>query len=58
MFNRGNSGQPMTGGRFIAVSKPSRAEGVGRALQIAFRDGFELPAEMRGYLDRLNGIKL
>jgi hypothetical protein len=44
--------------RFVAVSKPSRAEGVGRALQVAFRDGFELPAEMRGCLDRLESIKL
>jgi len=48
----------MAEGRFIAVSKPSRAEGVGRALQIAFRDGFELPADMRGSLDRLDSIKL
>lgn len=58
MFNRGSSDQPMTEGRFIAVSKPSRAEGVGRALQVAFRDGFELPADMRSCLDRLDRITL
>ena len=48
----------MTEGRFIAVSKPSRAEGIGRALQVAFRDGFELPADMRSCLDRLDRITL
>jgi hypothetical protein len=57
MFNRGHSGHPMTGDRFTAVSKPSPAEGVGRALQIAFRDGFELPSDMRGYLTKLDAIK-
>jgi hypothetical protein len=46
----------MPGGRFVAVSTPSPAEGVGRALQIAFRDGFELPAEMRDFLDKLDRI--
>lgn len=44
----------MTTGRFIAIAKPSPAEGVGRALQIAFRDGFELPADLRSYIDRLD----
>ncbi|WP_157033010.1 hypothetical protein [Sphingomonas changbaiensis] len=48
----------MMDGRFIAVSKPNRAEGIGRALQVAFRDGFELPAEMRGYLDKLDHVAL
>ncbi|HEU4968226.1 hypothetical protein [Sphingomonas sp.] len=46
----------MSGGRFIAVSRPSPAEGVGRALQVAFRDGFDLPADMRACLDRLDRI--
>jgi hypothetical protein len=46
----------MPPGQFIAVEKPSRTEGVGRALQIAFRDGFELPDDMRGFLDRLDRI--
>lgn len=54
MFNRGYSERPMNEGRFIAVSKPSKAEGVGRALQVAFRDGFELPADMRALLDKLD----
>jgi hypothetical protein len=58
MFNRGHSKHSVSEDRFVAVSKPSRAEGVGRALQVAFRDGFELPAEMRGCLDRLESIKL
>ncbi|MVO77117.1 hypothetical protein GON01_04085 [Sphingomonas sp. MAH-20] len=48
----------MTGDRFIAVSRPSPAEGVGRALQVAFRDGFELPADMRACLDRLDRITI
>ncbi|MFD1612526.1 hypothetical protein ACFSCW_12015 [Sphingomonas tabacisoli] len=48
----------MTESRFIAVSTPSRTEGVGRALQVAFRDGFELPAEMRAALDKLEAISL
>ena len=57
MFNRGHSERSLTEGRFIAVSRPSRSEGVGRAMQVAFRDGFELPADMRGYLNRLDSIK-
>jgi hypothetical protein len=56
MFNRGQKDRTMPGGRFVAVSTPSPAEGVGRALQIAFRDGFELPAEMRDFLDKLDRI--
>jgi hypothetical protein len=31
---------------------------VGRALQVAFRDGFELPADMRDYLDKLDRIAI
>jgi hypothetical protein len=58
MFNRGPKERMMTGDRFIAVSRPSPAEGVGRALQVAFRDGFELPADMRACLDRLDRITI
>jgi hypothetical protein len=58
MFMRGHSERSLPESHFVAVSKPSRAEGVGRALQVAFRDGFELPADMRPYLDRLDSIKL
>lgn len=43
-------------GRFVAVGKPSGSEGVGRALQIAFRDGFELPPELRACIDKLDRI--
>ena len=55
MFNGRSTSEPkMTTGRFIAVAKPSPAEGVGRAVQIAYRDGFERPPEFRVYLDRLS----
>jgi hypothetical protein len=43
--------------RFITIARPSKAEGVGRALQAAYRDGYDLPAEMRAYLDRLDEIR-
>ena len=43
---------------FIAISKPSQGEGVGQALQAAFRDSFDLPADMRGYLDQLDRIAI
>lgn len=58
MFNRGFDERPTSEGRFVAVSRPSRAEGVGRALQIAFRDGFELPSDMRACLAKLERIAL
>jgi hypothetical protein len=58
MFNRGSDQRTMSEGRFIAVSMPSRSEGVGRALQVAFRDGYELPADMRAMLDKLDRIRL
>ncbi len=47
----------MTEGHFIAVPRPSRAEGIGRALQAAFRDGFQLPADLQNYLERLDRIR-
>jgi hypothetical protein len=56
MLNRRYNERDMTEDRFVAVSRPSRAEGVGRALQVAFRDGFELPADMRSALDKLDRI--
>lgn len=49
--------QNMAEGRFIAVSRPSRAEGVGRALQSAFPDCVQLPTEMLGCLDRLDRVR-
>jgi hypothetical protein len=49
--------QDMTEGHFIAVPRPSRAEGIGRALQAAFRDGFQLPADLQNYLERLDRIR-
>lgn len=57
MLNRvTNNGEGVAQDRFVAVEKPSEAEGVGRALQAAFRDGFELPTELRECLDRLNRV--
>lgn len=58
MFNRGSNERSMSEGRFIAVSMPSKAEGVGRALQVAFRDGFELPPDMRAMIEKLDRISL
>jgi hypothetical protein len=49
--------QTMSEGNFVAVSRPSRAEGIGRALQAAFRDGFQLPAEMESCLNRLDRVR-
>lgn len=43
--------------RFIAVASPSRAEGVGRALQIAFRDGYQLPADLQACVSKLDRIR-
>ena len=55
MFNRGKDKEDaMSHGNFVAVPMPSREEGIGRALQVAFRDGFDLPADMRACLDRLD----
>jgi hypothetical protein len=49
--------QDMPEGHFFTVLRPSRAEGVGRALQAAFRDGFQLPADMQHSLDRLDRVR-
>lgn len=42
--------------RFIAIATPCKAEGVGRALQLAFNNGIELPADMLDCLARLDQI--
>ncbi|HEV2568530.1 hypothetical protein [Sphingomonas sp.] len=49
--------QEMQEGQFIAVSLPSRSEGVGRALQAAFRDGLPLPADMQRCIQQLDRIR-
>jgi hypothetical protein len=57
MFNGGNTKERIVSqNRFIAITKPCPAEGVGRALQVAFRDGFELPADMLACLAKLDQI--
>ncbi|NNM76951.1 hypothetical protein HJG53_08565 [Sphingomonas sp. ID1715] len=58
MQQRSPREQEMMEGNFVAVSRPSRAEGVGQALQSAFRDGVQLPSEMQRCLQQLDRIKL
>ena len=59
MFSRvGHEEENMPQDRFIAVETPSTAEGIGRALQAAFRDGFELPPDLRASLEKLESIRL
>lgn len=48
----------MLEGRFITILTPSKAEGVGRALQLAFGNGFDLPADFRACLDRLDRVQV
>lgn len=43
--------------RFIAVARPAESDGIGRALQVAFRDGFELPPEFQDCLKKLDRIR-
>jgi len=43
--------------RFIAVSRPAETDGVARALQVAFRDGYELPTEFQQCLQELSRIR-
>lgn len=43
-------------GRFIAVAGPCRSDGIGRALQVAFRDGIDLPADIQACLAKLDRI--
>ena len=56
MFSNGHGKETEMQGRFMAVGRPSDADGIGRALQVAFRDGFELPADMRACLAKLDRI--
>lgn len=58
MISRRNKEMDMPEERFIAVSRPSRAEGVGRALQVAFRDGHQLPADMQCCLEQLDRVRV
>lgn len=59
MFNRDiNSERDKMTGRFISVEKPSPAEGIGRALQFAFRDNRAMPLEICDYIDRLDLIRI
>ena len=46
----------MQDNRFIAVPRPDPAEGVGRALQVAYREGPDLPSELRSYLEVLDRV--
>lgn len=43
--------------RFIAVARPHPAEGIGQALQVAYRDELDLPSEFRSCLERLDRLK-
>lgn len=43
--------------RFVAVARPADSDGIGRALQVAFRDGYELPPEFQDCLNRLDRIR-
>lgn len=44
----------MQDSRFVAVERPGRAEGIGRALQSVYRNGHDLPHEIQMSLQRLN----
>jgi hypothetical protein len=54
MFHHDDKDREMQNSSFVAVARPHPAEGVGRALQIAYRDGCELPGELRKYIERLD----
>lgn len=43
--------------RFTVIEPPSRAEGIGRALQIAYRDGYALPRDLELYVTRLDRLR-
>jgi hypothetical protein len=57
MTVRANKEIMMPDDRFIAVAPPARSEGVGRALQIAFRDGHQLPPELQACVNKLDRIR-
>lgn len=56
MFREEFRGREMQDSRFIAVEPPSPAEGVGRALQAAFRDLNDLPTELRRCVQKLDNV--
>lgn len=58
MFHGKFKGSEMRHSRFVAIARPHPAEGIGRALQVAYRNGQDLPAEMCGYLERLRLVPL
>ena len=43
--------------RFIAVARPAESDGIGRALQVAFRDGYDLPSDFQDCLKRLDRVR-
>ena len=47
----------MSEDRFVAVARPAESDGIGRALQMAFRDGFELPPEFQDALKKLDRVR-
>jgi hypothetical protein len=56
MFREGLREREMQDSRFIAVQRPGRAEGIGRALQIAYRNAQDLPGELCSYIQRLDRV--
>ena len=52
-----NREKDLAEGQFVAVARPSRTEGVGRALQAAFRNRMHLSAELESYLERLECVR-
>lgn len=48
----------MSNDGFIAVARPTRFEGVGRALQVAYRDGCQLNTDIQAYILRLERVRL
>ena len=56
MLCRNEREKTMPEQNFTAVTTPTRTEGVGRALQLAFLDGCELPDELKDCLIQLDRI--
>jgi hypothetical protein len=57
MLHRPNQERMKEDERFVAVARPAESDGIGRALQVAFRDGFDLPAEFQESLKKLDQIR-
>jgi hypothetical protein len=57
MLQRPNKDRKMNEDRFIAVARPAESDGIGRALQVAFRDGYDLPSEFQDCLKRLDRVR-